>query len=90
MQLIRTGKKIAFLDVHIGSPFFAHGKIWVRTAFDAATVLQGSTDGLWASCCNFIIDGTTRPVRGPYSHAGETCEEVECVEIKTEGGQREQ
>ena len=84
MQLVRSGKRIAFLDLHIGSPFFAHGKFWVRTDFDAATVLQDSTDGLWPSACNFIIDGTTKPARGPYSHAGETCEEVECVECRSD------
>lgn len=83
MQITRTGKKIAFLDIHIGSPFFAYGKVWVRTAFDAATVLLSSEAGLGANVCNFIIDGTTTPKRGPYSHKGETCEEVECVEIAT-------
>lgn len=81
MKLNRTGKKAAFMDLHIGSPFFAHGKYWVRTAFSAATVLQGSLDGLSASCCNFVIDGTTKPSRGPYSHPGETCEEVETVTV---------
>lgn len=81
----RTGRKIAFLDLHIGSPFFAHGQLWVRTSFDAATELESSTDGLMASCCNFLIDGKTRPARAAqgkyYSHPGETCEEVECVEV---------
>lgn len=79
----RTGKKIAFLDLHIGSPFYAHGGLWVRTSFSAATRLENSESGLYANCCNFLIDGTTTPVRGPYSHAGETCEEVECVEVVT-------
>lgn len=79
LQLVRTGNKAAFLDLSIGSPFFAHGKFWVRTAFEAATVLKDSEDGLWASCCNFLIDGKVTPARGPYSHPGETCEEVETV-----------
>lgn len=82
MQIVRTGEKSAFLDLNIGSPFFAHGKIWVRTAFDAATVLQDSDAGSSASTCNFLIEGTVRPKRGPYSHEGELCEEVETVLVR--------
>lgn len=81
MQLIRTGEKIAFLDLGIGSPFFAHGKFWTRTAFEAGTVLQGSLNGLSSSCCNFLIDGTVEPRRGPYKCRGELCEEVEAVKV---------
>lgn len=80
IKLKRTGRKVAFLDIRIGCVFFAHGNFFVRTAFDAATVLSGS-DYLGAQCFNFIIDGKTKPARGPYSHAGETCEEVEAVDV---------
>lgn len=80
IELKRTGRKVAFLDVGIGCVFFAHGQYWTRTDFDAGSVLSGSEDRV-GSCCNFIIDGKMKPVRGPYSHAGETCEEVEAVDV---------
>jgi len=76
----RTGRTVAFLDVHIGAPFFAHGSYWVRTSFDGATKLAGTVDG-HQSACNFLIDGTIEPARGPYSHKGEVCEPVEIVEF---------
>lgn len=82
-----TGEKVAFLDIHIGSPFFAHEALWVRTDFDAATKLRSTPTNreIPPSCCNFLIDGNARPVRGPYSHAGETCELVGVVEIQAKG-----
>jgi hypothetical protein len=82
MKIERTGRDAAFLDLFIGSPFYAHGRYWVRTSFEAATELKSSLDGLGSRCCNFIIDGTTRPKRGPYDHKGETCETVEIVEVR--------
>ncbi len=50
-----TGGKIAFLDVAIGAPFFAHDKIWIRTSYEAATELVSSGNRM-GSCCNFTID----------------------------------
>jgi hypothetical protein len=85
MKIIRTGKKIAFLDVSVGSPFYAHGRYWVRRTFEAACELRSTRDGLLARAANFVIEGTTRPERAKsglfYSHPGETCEEVESVEV---------
>lgn len=80
IDLKRTGRQVAFLDVSIGSVFFAHGRFFIRTAFDAAAVLSGSEERMGESF-NFIVDGTTKPQRGPYDHAGETCESVEAVEV---------
>ncbi len=79
LGLVRSGTKVPFLDLHIGSPFYAHGKFWVRTDFEAASELKGSADGAWASCCNFLIDGTVRSVRAA---PGTVCEEVETVEMR--------
>ena len=50
----RTGEKIKFLDVHIGNPFYAHSKVWVRTTYQAAAELGDS--GERKSVCNFTID----------------------------------
>lgn len=65
MELQRTGKKIKFLDVHIGNPFYAHNTIWIRTSYKGATVLGNS--GTHQSACNFTID--------------ECDEFVECIKI---------
>lgn len=82
MNLECTGEMIAFLDLGIGSPFYAHGRVWIRTDFDCATEF-GSTqtrrENRVHSCCNFLIDGTVEPEWGPYSHRGEKCELVEAV-----------
>jgi hypothetical protein len=79
MHIQRSGKKVPFLDLGIGSPFYAHGRVWVRTDFDAATELKGSEEGAGASTCNFLIDGTVKSVRAA---PGTVCEEVETVEIR--------
>lgn len=42
--------KVKFLDLSIGSTFKAHGKVWVRTDYAAATVLNEQNS------CNFTID----------------------------------
>lgn len=60
-EFIRTGRLVPFLDVGIGQPFWAFGKVWIRTAYDAATELTSTPQrkaGLrpLASCCNFLID----------------------------------
>jgi hypothetical protein len=79
MSIERSGRMIPFLDLNIGAPFFAHGKYWVRTDTESATVLKGSADGSWASSCNFLIDGT---VKSLHAVPGTVCEEVETVEIR--------
>jgi hypothetical protein len=78
MEIKRIGEKMAFLDLCIGQPFFAHGRLWTRTSFSAGTELHGSHSRM-NSACDFLKDGTVEPKRGPYSRAGETCEEVEAV-----------
>lgn len=57
----RTGRLVPFTDVGIGQPFWAHGKVWVRTSYEAATEMTSTPQrnaGLrnWASTCNFAID----------------------------------
>ena len=67
MQIVRTGKMVPFLEISIGSPFWAHDKVWVRTSYSAATVL-GSTpirsEGRMSlmSTCNFTIDECDREI----------------------------
>lgn len=58
--LVRTGKLVPFLEVPIGQPFWAHGAVWTRTAYDAATRLEGAATR--GSCCNFLIDAIDREV----------------------------
>ena len=82
MRIKRTGKMIPFLDVHIGNPFWAHGKVWVRTDGNAASELAST--GQWSSCCNFLIDGTVRPSREYGFPNNDLCEEVEAVTIEIE------
>lgn len=53
-MLVPTGKKMKFTSVSIGNPFYAHGKMWVRTGREAGTELRNS--GEHASSCNFTID----------------------------------
>jgi len=59
-RLHRTGNKILFLDCHIGHPFFAHDKFWVRTDYDAAATLGSSLEH--TSVCTFTIDEEDRLV----------------------------
>lgn len=59
--LVRTGKLVRFLDTSIGQPFWAHGKVWIRTSYDAATELGGTSQRRYGfillhSTCNFLID----------------------------------
>lgn len=79
MELRRTGKKMPFLDVHIGNPFWAHERVWIRTDGDAATELASS--GTFASSCNFLIDGTVRPTKQYGFPNKDLCEEVEAIEF---------
>lgn len=53
-ELRRTGKRIEFKRVPIGGPFFAHGKMWTRTSYEAATKMTYS--GRHESTCNFTLD----------------------------------
>lgn len=60
-ELIPTGKRIEFLDVSIGNPFAAHGRIWIRTSYEAATELAYS--GYHAArTCNFTIEPEDKTV----------------------------
>lgn len=52
--LRRSGMLTPFTRVSIGNPFWAHGKVWVRTSYEAATELKPT--GQIASCCNFMSD----------------------------------
>jgi hypothetical protein len=76
MKIERTGEMVAFLDIGIGSPFFAHKRLWVRTDFDAAAELRHTRDR-FGSTRNFLIDGTVEPKYG----SGEKCELVEAVRL---------
>lgn len=82
MRIKRTGKMLPFLDVHIGNPFFAHGRVWVRTEGNAATHLVST--GHWGSACDFLIDGTVRPSRKHGFPNDDLCEQVEAVTIENE------
>lgn len=72
-MIARTGKMVPFLDIGIGSPFWAHDRVWVRTSHEAATELIDTpirSEGKirHASACDFTIDEIDR--------------EVEAVEIR--------
>lgn len=61
MQLVRTHKKVSFLTVSIGQPFWAHNSVWIRTDYAAATELQSTTrraEGILhiTNVCNYLID----------------------------------
>lgn len=77
MNFTRTGKMVPFLDVNIGSPFFAHDKVWVRTSYEAATELNSTpirSEGklMMSSCCSFTIDECDREVEAvEYSESRE-------------------
>lgn len=67
MNITRTGKMVPFLSINIGSPFFAHDRVWIRTAYEAATELNSTPireEGklMLSSCCNFNIDECDREV----------------------------
>jgi len=81
----RTGTRLPFLDVHIGNPFWAHGRLWVRTDGDAATQLVSV--GEHGLAANFLIDGTVHSSRRHGFPNNDLCEEVESatVEIAEEG-----
>ena len=60
-ELRTTGKAIEFLKVAIGNPFAAHGRIWIRTSYEAATELAYS--GYHAArTCNFTDEEEDRVV----------------------------
>lgn len=86
-ELRRTGRKMAFLDLDIGSPFWAHGRLWVRTNGTTGTVLRSAPNtrqdplGTTPSACNFLIDGTTYPSRRYGFPDNDRCEEVEAVDV---------
>lgn len=73
LRLYRTGQKVPFLEVSMGSAFFAHNAFWTRCDFGAATKLVATQE--MGSTCNFIIDGTVK------DRAGNVCEEVEIVTV---------
>lgn len=54
-DLVPTGKAIEFLKVGIGNPFAAHGRIWIRTSYEAATELAYS-GYIGARTCNFTLE----------------------------------
>ena len=55
VNLRKTGKKVRFLDVSIGQPFYAHNRFWVRISYEGASELRASLCHA-ATCCNFTID----------------------------------
>lgn len=58
--LRRTGKLIPFLSISIGNPFWAHGRVWIRTGYtDASELVTSQHHG---SCCNFDMDPWDRDV----------------------------
>lgn len=65
--LVRTGKLVPFLEVSIGEPFWAHGAVWIRTAYDAASQLGNTSQRRYGhifmgNCCNFLIDEIDKEV----------------------------
>lgn len=58
ITLTRTGRKVEFKSVHIGQPFVAHDRFWVRFTASAATELHGSLT--FGSCCDFTIEDEDR------------------------------
>lgn len=54
ISLRATGKMIPFADVHIGQPYYAYGKFWSRSSYNAGTEIRGS-DHI-CSTCNFMTD----------------------------------
>jgi hypothetical protein len=73
MHLKRSGKFCAFLDLNIGSPFYAHGKFWTRIDSDVGCVLSEGR----GSVCNFVIDGTEKSKADPW-RSSERIEIVDC------------
>lgn len=73
----RTGKMVPFLEVGMGQPFYAHGKVWVRTSYEAATELTSTPIRhggklIHASCCNFVTDECDKNVEAViYSRSPE-------------------
>jgi hypothetical protein len=57
IELQRTEQPIAFLDVDIGRPFYAHNSFWIRTSYEAAKDLTGAY-----RVCNFTLDDCDRVV----------------------------
>lgn len=84
MRLVRTGQKLPFLDVHIGNPFWAHNRVWIRTSGTGATELASSRT--WSSSCDFLIDGTVRPTKRYGFPNDDLCEEVEALEYESGAG----
>lgn len=73
-QLVRVGRKVPFLELNIGNPFWAHDEVWIRTSYSGATQLKPS--GKRGSSCNFTIDGSDRIVEAiEYTEAIEDFEE---------------
>ena len=54
IRLVSSGQHVRFLDVSIGSVFFAHGEFWTRINHDVATKVSPSLQH--GSACNFVTD----------------------------------
>jgi hypothetical protein len=51
--LHRSGKLVPFLSLNIGVLFWAHGTVWAKTAYDAATDVTHNL-----GTCRFTINAT--------------------------------
>jgi hypothetical protein len=91
-ELRATGKRIRFTEVMIGNPFAAHGKMWVRTSYEAASELAYSgyragsvcnfmtdPEDEWVEFVNVIIDGNEAPEQHGPSLRPELLDSLEPV-----------
>ena len=53
-ELQRTGRRIPFVKVVTGCPFFAHGKMWIKVSSSVAAKLSPSD--YHDSWCDFVTD----------------------------------
>jgi len=70
LQLVRTGRKVRFLDLHIGQAFFHQDVFWTRTNTYVGTDLR-PRDGLQANSfgsCQFGRDDDTLVVEEVSPH----------------------
>jgi hypothetical protein len=68
VQLTRTGRQVAFLDLRIGEAFYYQGVFWTRTDTYAGTDLRQRSRSLSEppaetyGSCSFGVDDDTRTV----------------------------
>lgn len=79
LKLRTTGRKMPFLDIDIGAPFYAHGEFWVRVSGNTGVILMNSDGGV-RSYRDFLLDGVVLTDRHGHKVV---CGEVEIVEICT-------